>query len=347
MSDVPATPGTVRLIAGRYRLLSPLDEDGGGVLWRARDEVLGREVAVREVRAPAALAPGNVRRLYAHLENAARAAGRVSHRNAVAVHDVATEDGRPWIVSELVRGLTLADVLDAEGPLPPRRAAHVGAEVLAALRAAHAAGVLHRDVNPSNVLMTNDGRVMVTDFGTVTDRDSPEFGAPETVAGREAGPESDLWSLGALLHAAVEGRSAFGAGSRPDGPSDPGREPAQAGEALSSVITGLLHRNPADRLDAAEAEHRLRLASAGGGSGGGVRTDAADVASAPRTPPDTAARPDAVSAPKAAPRTDAPIATGAAPQSDASRRATTVLVVGVGLLLLFVAALVWLVAGGA
>jgi len=347
MSDVPATPGTVRLIAGRYRLLSPLDEDGGGVLWRARDEVLGREVAVREVRAPATLAAGDVRRLYTHLENAARAAGRVSHRNAVAVHDVVTEDGRPWIVSELVRGLTLADVLDAEGPLPPRRAAHVGAEVLAALRAAHAAGVLHRDVNPSNVLMTNDGRVMVTDFGTVTEHDSPEFGAPETVTGREPGPESDLWSLGALLHAAVEGRSAFGAGSWPDAPPDPGQErSAPAAEALGSVITGLLHRNPSDRLDAAEAEHRLRLASAGGG-GGGVPTDGADVASAPRTPPDTSVEPDTASPPKVAPRPDAPMATGAVPQSDASRRATTVLVVGVALLLLFVVALVWVVAGGA
>jgi serine/threonine protein kinase len=347
MSDVPATPGTVRLIAGRYRLLSPLEEDGGGILWRARDEMLGREVAVREVRAPAALAPGEVRGLYAHLENAARAAGRVSHRNAVAVHDVVTDDGRPWIVSELVRGLTLADVLDAEGPLPPRRAAQVGAEVLAALRAAHAAGVLHRDVNPSNVLMTNDGRVLVTDFGTVTDRDSPEFGAPETVAGREPGPESDLWSLGALLHAAVEGRSAFGAGSWSGASPDAGEEgAAPGGEALGSVITGLLHRNPADRLDAAEAEHLLRLASAGGG-GSGVRTDAADVASAPRTPTDTASEPDAASPPKAAPRPDLPMATGVVPQSDASRRATTVLVVGVALLLVFVVALVWLVAGGA
>ncbi|MEW2634032.1 serine/threonine-protein kinase [Streptomyces sp. NPDC048389] len=346
MSDVPATPGTERPIAGRYRLLSPLDEDDGGILWRARDEVLGREVAVREVRAPAALPAGDVRRLYAHLENAARAAGRVSHRNAVAVHDVVTDDGRPWIVSELVRGLTLADVLDAEGPLPPRRAAHVGAEVLAALRAAHAAGVLHRDVNPSNVLMANDGRVMVTDFGTVTDHDSPEFGAPETVAGRDPGPESDLWSLGALLHAALEGRSAFGAGPGPGAPPEPGREqevPAGA-EALASVISGLLHRNPADRLDAAEAEHQLRLASAGGG--GGLRTDTSAVASAPRSRPDTVVEPDTVSPPEAASRPDTPMTSGADPQSDASKRATTVLVAGVALLLLCVVALVWVVAGG-
>lgn len=351
MSDVPGTAGTVRLIAGRYRLLSPLDEDGAGVLWRARDEVLRREVAVREVRAPTSLAAGDVRRLYTHLENAARAAGRVSHRNAVAVHDVVTEDDRPWIVSELVRGLTLADVLDAEGPLPPRRAAHVGAEVLAALRAAHAAGVLHRDVSPSNVLMANDGRVMVTDFGTVTQHDSPEFGAPETVAGRDPGPESDLWSLGALLHAAVEGRSRFGAATGSGASTEPGspERPAPAtADALGSVITGLLHRNPADRLDAAEAEHQLRLASAGGG-GGGVRTDDVPAAPAPRTAPDTAAEPDAASPPSATtrPTTGAATGAGAAGPSDESRRATTVLAVGVVLLLLFVVALVWAVAGSA
>ncbi|UYQ61297.1 serine/threonine-protein kinase [Streptomyces peucetius] len=345
MSDVPGTAGTARLIAGRYRLLSPLDEDGGGTLWLSHDEVLRREVAVKQVRAPASLAAGDVRRLYTHLENAARAAGRVSHRNAVAVHDVVTEDGRPWIVSELVRGLTLADVLDAEGPLPPRRAAHVGAEVLAALRAAHAAGVLHRDVNPSKVLMANDGRVMVTDFGTVAEHDSPEFGAPETVAGRDPGPESDLWSLGALLHAAVEGRSRFGAATDAStAPGSPERPAPAAADALGSVITGLLHRNPADRLDAAEAEHQLRLVSAGGG---GVRTDGTPAASAPRTAPDTVAEPDSAPPPDTTSRPVAPAATGAAGPSDASRRATTVLAVGVALLLLCVVALVWAVAGSA
>lgn len=335
MSEVPGAPGTVRLIAGRYRLLSPLGEDDTGILWLARDDVLGREVAVREVRAPASLTTGDVRRLYEHLEDAARAAGRVSHRNVVAVHDAATEDGRPWIVMELVRGLTLADVLAAEGPLTPRRAAHVGAEVLAALRAAHAAGVLHRDVKPANVLIANDGRVMVTDFGTVTARDSPEFGAPETVAGRAPGPESDLWSLGALLYAAVEGHSAFGAepGADPQEPSAPGRS-----DVLGPVITGLLHRNPADRLDAAEAEHRLRLVSAGGG---GVRTDTPATASAPRTTPDPAGEPEP------APGAAAAVTTTTAPQPDDSRRATTVLAVGVALLLLCVVALVWAVAGSA
>jgi serine/threonine protein kinase len=335
MSDVPGTPGAVRLVAGRYHLLSPLDEDGTGVVWLARDEMLGRQVAVREVRPPVPLGPGDVRDLYEHLENAARAAGRVSHRNVVAVHDVATEDGRPWIVMELVRGLSLSDVLDAEGPLPSRRAAHIGAEVLAALRAAHAAGVLHLDVQPSNVLIANDGRVMVTGFGALTARDSPGFGAPEVLAGRDPGPESDLWSLGAMLHAATEGRSAFGEDHGRGGQAEPGRV-----DTLGAVVTELLHRNPAERLDAAEAEHRLRLASAGGG----VRTDAP--VSATTSPAAPESGPASAPEPEPSPGRSAAVTTAVAPQSDDSRRATTVLAVGVALLLLFVLALVWLVAKG-
>ncbi|MEV6400337.1 serine/threonine-protein kinase, partial [Streptomyces sp. NPDC051907] len=275
MSEVP---GNGRLIAARYRLLSPLGEGGMGIVWRARDEVLGREVAVKEVRAPAALG-GDDQRLYARLEREAWAAARVSHRNVVTVFDVATEDGRPWIVMELVRGLSLSDVLDAEGPLPPQRAAHIGAEILAALRAAHEAGVLHRDVKPANVLISNDGRVVLTDFGiasvegsshlTMTGEliGSPEFLAPERALGRTPGPESDLWSLGVLLYAAVEGNTPF----RQNTPLSTLRAvvdeelppPRRAGD-LAPVIAGLLRKDPADRISAADAESRLRVAGAGG-----------------------------------------------------------------------------------
>lgn len=158
-------PGHERVIAGRYRLLAPLGEGGMGTVWRARDEVLHREVAVKEVRAPSGLAGDDVQRMYARLEREAWAAARVANHNVVTVYDVATDDNRPWIVMELVRGLSLAEVLDAEGPMTPQRAAHVGAEVLSALRAAHEAGVLHRDVKPANVLISNDGRIVLTDFG--------------------------------------------------------------------------------------------------------------------------------------------------------------------------------------
>jgi serine/threonine protein kinase len=282
---VSEEPGSERLIVGRYRLLSRLGEGGMGTVWRARDEVLYREVAVKEVRAPAGLPASEVERMYARLEREAWAAARVANRNVVTVYDVATEDGRPWIVMELVRGISLAELLDAEGPLSPQRAAHIGAEILSALRAAHDAGVLHRDVKPANVLMSNDGRVVLTDFGiamvegssalTMTGEviGSPEFLAPERALGRTPGPESDLWSLGVLLYAAVEGNSPF----RQNTPlstlraivDDELPTPRRAGP-LTPVIEGLLRKDPAERLPADRAEQDLRII----GAGGTLRADA-------------------------------------------------------------------------
>ncbi|MEU3839987.1 serine/threonine-protein kinase [Streptomyces sp. NPDC028635] len=275
-------PGRERLIAHRYRLLSPLGQGGMGTVWRARDELLHREVAVKEVRAPAGLPGSDVERMYARLEREAWAAARVTSRNVVTVYDVATEDGRPWIVMELVRGISLAELLDAEGPLTPRRAAHIGAEVLAALRAAHDVGVLHRDVKPANVLLANDGRVVLTDFGialvegssalTMTGEviGSPEFLAPERALGRRPGPESDLWALGVLLYAAVEGHSPF----RHDTPLstlraivDEELPPPHRAGPLAPVIAGLLRKDPAERLPADVAERDLRVIGAGGDPG--------------------------------------------------------------------------------
>lgn len=210
-----------RTISGRYRLLSSLGMGGMGTVWRAYDEVLQREVAVKEVRAPIELAAPEIERMNARLEREAWAAARISHPNVVTVYDVAKDDGRPWIVMELIRGSSMADLLKADGALTPQRAAHVAVEVLAALRAAHAAGVLHRDVKPANVLLARDGRVVLTDFGIAMVEGtsaltmagemvgSPEFLAPERALGQQPGPASDLWSLGILLYAAVEGHSPF------------------------------------------------------------------------------------------------------------------------------------------
>ncbi|MEU7474138.1 serine/threonine-protein kinase [Streptomyces sp. NPDC044984] len=341
------------MVAGRYRLLSPLGEGGMGTVWRARDEVLHREVAVKEVRAPAGLPASDVERMYARLEREAWAAARIADRNVVTVYDVAMEDGRPWIVMELVRGLSLAEVLDAEGPLSPRRAAHIGAEVLAALRAAHGAGVLHRDVKPANVLIANDGRIVLTDFGiamvegssalTMTGEvvGSPEFLAPERALGRTPGPESDLWSLGVLLYAAVEGHSPF----RQDTPLstlraivDEELPPLRRAGPLAPVVEGLLRKDPAERLSAERAQQDLRLV----GAGGAPRADTArslpyapTVAALPQPYPET------YSPASPAPAAGAPAATTAVTRPGRDRRAAVALVAGVAALALALAGLTY------
>ncbi|MET7456979.1 protein kinase [Streptomyces sp. NPDC005574] len=351
-------PGGDRLIAGRYRLLSPLGEGGMGTVWRARDEVLHREVAVKEVRAPAGLPDSEVERLYARLEREAWAAARVANRNVVTVYDVATQDGRPWIVMELVRGVSLADALEAEGPLDPRRAAHIGAEVLAALRAAHAAGVLHRDVKPANVLLSNDGRVVLTDFGIATVEGSsaltmtgevigsPEFLAPERALGRTPGPESDLWSLGVLLYAAVEGNSPF----RQNTPLstlraivDEELPPARRAGPLFPVIEGLLRKDPAERLPADRAEQDLRAVAAGGAP------RANTLRAAPYTPTSTG-RPESWSSPAPTPpQSPATAAYGSGPSGTTraaarpgrDRRAVVAFVAGLAALALAIAGLTY------
>ncbi|MGW1766206.1 protein kinase domain-containing protein [Streptomyces sp. NPDC002073] len=359
MTEVPSGE---RVVAGRYRLLGPLGQGGMGTVWRARDEVLGREVAVKEVRAPAGLDAPEIRRLYARLEREAWAAARISHRGVVTVYDVATEDGRPWIVMELIRGLSLAEALAAEGPVPPQRAAHIGAQVLTALRAAHASGVLHRDVKPANVLLANDGRVVLSDFGiarlegsaalTMTGEvvGSPEFLAPERALGRDPGPESDLWSLGVLLYAAVEGVSPFRRDSalntlRAAVEEEP--PPTRLAGPLAPVIEGLLRKDPAGRLPAAEAARMLRIV----GAGGAVRAVDGPSAGASGPAPGAVTEPAGPGPYPPGARTGVPYArtvSGAAVAqpgpADPARptRAGLVLTVGTLALLLALAALVWL-----
>ncbi|MFD8568526.1 serine/threonine-protein kinase [Streptomyces sp. NPDC059639] len=329
-----------------------------GTVWRAHDDVLGREVAVKEVRAPAGLPTADRNRMYQRLEREAWAAARISHRNVITLYDVATDDERPWIVMELVRGVSLADQLDAEGPMPPQRAAHIGAEVLAALRAAHEAGVLHRDVKPGNVLLSNDGRIVLTDFGIATVEGtqaltmtgevigSPEFLAPERALGRTPGPESDLWSLGVLLYAAVEGHSPF----RADTPlstlravvDDELPPPHRAGP-LAPVIEGLLRKDPAERSGAAQAERDLRIV----GAGGTLRADPAVSSSMPtvtsRQPSAAPTPPRPLPTPAAFP--SAAAGTGSAVPADtgprAARRASLALTTGLVVLLLAIGGLTY------
>ncbi|MGK5548797.1 protein kinase domain-containing protein [Streptomyces sp. URMC 127] len=260
------------LLAGRYRLIDQLGSGGMGVVWRAVDELLDREVAAKEVRAPDHMREQDVRTLYARLKQEARAAARISHPNVITVHDVVEQDGRPWIVMEFVRGRSLADILQHEGVLSPKEAAKVGSMVLQALRSAHSCGVLHRDVKPANVLLEPGGRVVLTDFGialvegsgTLTRTGdligSPDYLAPERALGERPGTPSDLWSLGATLYSAVEGVSPFHRTSAlstlqavvQDDPPTPRR----AGP-LTPLLEGLLRKDPQTRMGSAEAQRLL------------------------------------------------------------------------------------------
>ncbi|OLZ71015.1 serine/threonine protein kinase [Streptomyces sp. IMTB 2501] len=241
MSGDGEHPPDARLIGGRYRLAGRLGSGPTGTVWRARDEQApGREVAVKEPLLPGDPVDDEDSGRIAHrLYREARAAARVRHPSAVAVRDVVTEGQVPWIVMELVEGESLQEAL-RRGPLAPAEAARIGLAVLGALRAAHAVGIVHRDVKPANVLLeSGTGRVVVTDFGTGDGHpgDAPAgFVAPErTVPG--AGPASDLWSLGALLRAALGG-------------TDPG--------PLSPLLDRLHAAEPEARPDAEQVTAELR-----------------------------------------------------------------------------------------
>ncbi|MFJ8858296.1 serine/threonine-protein kinase [Streptomyces sp. NPDC102451] len=257
-----------RLLAGRYRLGEVLGRGGMGTVWRAADETLGRTVAVKELRFPSSIDEDEKRRLITRTLREAKAIARIRNTSAVTVYDVVDEDDRPWIVMELIEGKSLAEVIREDGTLTPRRAAEVGLAILDVLRSAHREGILHRDVKPSNVLISEDGRVVLTDFGiaqvegdpSVTSTGmlvgAPSYISPERARGHKPGPPADLWSLGGLLYASVEGRPPYDKGSAiatlTAVMTEPVEPPAHAG-MLEEVIYGLLVRDPDERLDDAGA----------------------------------------------------------------------------------------------
>ncbi|MGW5606819.1 serine/threonine-protein kinase [Streptomyces sp. NPDC003753] len=266
-----------RLIDGRYRLTERLGSGGMGTVWRAVDELMERDVAVKQPHLPGDPEDEAHRRAAHRLYREARAAARVEHPAAVSIHDVIVEDGCPWIVMELVRGESLADAL-RRGPLPAEEAARIGLAVVGALDAAHRVGIVHRDVKPANVLLGPRGRVVLTDFGIAHVQDeesltvtgefvgSLEFIAPERMSGRSAGPASDLWSLGVLLYAAVEGSSPFRRTTVESTlaailATDP-PEPRQAGR-LGPLIARLLVKEPERRPDAEEVGAVLETVAGG------------------------------------------------------------------------------------
>ncbi len=260
------------LLAGRYRLGETIGRGGMGKVWRAHDELLHRVVAVKELTAGRYVSEADRVVLHARTQKEARAAARISHPGVVTVHDVLEYDSRPWIVMQYVDGPSLADEAKESGRIPAAEAARIGLQVLRALGAAHAAGVLHRDVKPANVLLNRDGRVLITDFGiaaiegdsTITRTGeivgSIDYLAPERVRGADPGPASDLWSLGVTLYTAVEGESPF----RRSSPLSTmqavvGEEPRHPDSAglLAPLIMALLRKDPATRPSAADAERML------------------------------------------------------------------------------------------
>jgi serine/threonine protein kinase len=269
-------PQAGRTVGGRYRLVSRLGHGGMGTVWRAHDEVVDRDVAVKEPRVPDHLPERERQNVYLRMQREARAAARIEHPSVVTMHDVVVEDGKPWIVMELIQGHSLGDRL-REGTLDVREAARIGLAVLGALTAAHRAGVLHRDVKPDNVMLGQGDRVVLSDFGIaqiegeqgLTDTGgfvgSPEFIAPERVLGQRPGPASDLWSLGVVLYAAVEGMSPYRRSNTPATlqavlSADP-QTPARGSGGFGDLVMRLLHKDPAARPHPDEVRQALEKAT--------------------------------------------------------------------------------------
>jgi serine/threonine protein kinase len=272
-----------RLIADRYARERILGRGGMGVVWRARDELLGRAVAIKEIQLPPSLTARDLEAMRARVMREARAAARLNHPNVVTLYDVVQEEGRTFIVMELVEAPTLAAVAKQRGPLPPDEVAAIGLQVLDALRAAHRVGIVHRDVKPGNVMVpSGEGRVKLADFGiaslagdpqlTATGLvlGSPAYMAPEQASGQLSGPATDLWALGATMYFALEGEPPFERnGAVPTLTAvvnDPPR-PMRRGGELEPLVLGLLAKSPAERPSAGQLRGQLeRLAGPDPGS---------------------------------------------------------------------------------
>ena len=287
------------MIGDRYELRSPIGNGGMGTVWRASDTLLRREVAVKEVILPPTMPRSEQDALCERTLREARAAAALSHPSVVQVYDVVTDSGRPWIVMELLEARSLADMVIDDGPLAPRAVAKIGIAMLGALEVAHAAGVLHRDVKPANVLICADGRCVLTDFGVArlpTESNlttpgmvlgSPHFISPERAVGGAFGPPSDLFSLGVTLYTAVEGGPPFDRGD----PFETMRavveeapRPTRLAGPLKPVLMGLLDKEPARRWSVDQARAVLREMLSGALSRNGQAREDTDTQAVVRPP---------------------------------------------------------------
>ncbi|QFZ22625.1 serine/threonine-protein kinase [Saccharothrix syringae] len=266
-----------RVIAGRYTLLAELGRGGMGVVWRAQDNVIGRQVAIKELHLPDGIAHEERRVLEERVLREARTAGRLNDPGVVTVFDVVVEGGMTYIVMELVEATTLSALISRHGPMPPDRVVSIALQSLSALESAHQAGVVHRDVKPGNLMVTPNGRVKLTDFGIAQAVDdprlttsgsligSPAYMSPERIHGHEASPAADLWALGATLAYAVEGVNPYERSTTAATLHAIMNEPprlTRAHGALGAVITGLLMPDPNARLTGPQARAMLERAAA-------------------------------------------------------------------------------------
>ncbi|SFS31464.1 Protein kinase domain-containing protein [Streptomyces harbinensis] len=326
-----STPPPGRLLSGRYRLISIVGRGGMGTVWEATDEILGRQVAVKELRLTNGIDDSERKRLITRTLREAKAIATVRSQGVVTIYDVVDEGSRPWIVMELIEGRSLADLIRDDGPMPPARAAEIGLAILDVLRAAHDKGILHRDVKPSNVLIADeDGRIVLTDFGiakvegdpSITSTGmlvgAPSYISPERARGEALGPAADLWSLGALLYCCVEGRPPYDEGGAIATLSAvmnaPLRPPRNSSGPLTEAITGLLAKSPKQRLDEPGTRALLTAALTADPDGSEDRTMVVGLRTAGAAPADAPAAP----APQRTPPYGAP-ALGSGPAGGGKR----------------------------
>jgi serine/threonine protein kinase len=263
------TPGSRdTTLPDRFELLEVLGRGGMGAVWLAQDAVLRRNVAIKEVQIPAGIPQAEAEAMEARVMREARAAARLNHPNVTTIFDVVRDEGRTWIVMEYVNAPTLADLVASGGPLTPQEVATIGLAILSALDAAHAAGIIHRDVKPANVMVPADGNVKLADFGIAAIQGdpkltttglivgSPSYMSPEQAQEGHVTEATDLWGLGATLYYAVEGVPAFDRGAAIPTLTavthEPPRPPENAG-LLAPLLLNLLDKDPADRPTAGEA----------------------------------------------------------------------------------------------